>query len=167
MSIQFKTGQIGDLPEILQLFKSAVATMDSQGIFQWDEVYPDKAVLMSDIEKAELFIGVIDEKIAVVYVLNHEFDEQYANGAWKCDEDRAIIIHRLCVNPAFQNQGLGRKTVEHIIEQASVLGVKSIRLDAFTQNPFAVRLYEKLGFKTVGFADFRMGKFHLMEKPLV
>lgn len=45
-------------------------------------------------------------------------------------------------------------------------GNSSIKLDAFTQNPIALSLYEKLGYKVKGYADWRKGKFVLMEKVL-
>lgn len=45
-------------------------------------------------------------------------------------------------------------------------GIKAIRLDAFTENPIALRLYEKLGYNIAGYADWRKGRFALMEKKL-
>lgn len=45
-------------------------------------------------------------------------------------------------------------------------GVKAIRLDAFEKNPYALKLYEKLGFEKVGHAQWRKGRFLLMEKKL-
>lgn len=40
------------------------------------------------------------------------------------------------------------------------------RLDAFTENPFALKLYDNLGYSRVGYADWRKGRFYLMEKYL-
>ena len=45
-------------------------------------------------------------------------------------------------------------------------GIKAIRLDAFTENPVALSLYEKLGYSIAGYADWRKGRFALMEKKL-
>lgn len=45
-------------------------------------------------------------------------------------------------------------------------GIKSIRLDAFTKNPYAIKLYKNLGYNIAGIAEWRMGKFYLMEKCL-
>lgn len=50
--------------------------------------------------------------------------------------------------------------------KASESDIESIRLDVFTQNPFALRLYEKTGYRKTGTADWRKGKFILMEKVL-
>ena len=75
-----------------------------------------------------------------------------------------MIVHRLCVNPQYQNIGIGTKTMMKIEDMVKKMGVNSIRLDAFTENPQALRLYEKLGYTTTGYADWRKGRFALMEK---
>lgn len=91
-------------------------------------------------------------------------DEQYIKGAWKYADVPYYVIHRLCVNPAFQNQGIAGWTLKHIEEQLTEWGIHAIRLDAFTENPYAIKLYEKMGYAKVGTVDFRKGRFYLMEK---
>jgi len=46
------------------------------------------------------------------------------------------------------------------------MGIKSVRLDTFSENPAALRLYEKLGYKNTGRVNFRKGLFYLFEKSL-
>jgi ribosomal protein S18 acetylase RimI-like enzyme len=45
-------------------------------------------------------------------------------------------------------------------------GIEAVRLDAFSQNPAALRLYEKRGYEKVGEVTFRKGRFYLFEKKL-
>jgi len=45
-------------------------------------------------------------------------------------------------------------------------GYDSIRLDVFTKNPYAQRLYRNNGYEVRGFAEWRKGRFDLMEKHL-
>lgn len=45
-------------------------------------------------------------------------------------------------------------------------GTYSLRLDAFSENPFALKLYRSLGYRETGTAVFRKGKFYLFEKNL-
>jgi ribosomal protein S18 acetylase RimI-like enzyme len=54
----------------------------------------------------------------------------------------------------------------HIENKVKNMGIEAIRLDAFTLNPYAVKMYIKLGFEKVGIANFRKGKFYLMEKKV-
>lgn len=164
MNIQFRKAVQTDLNEIYLMFQSAIAEMNKNGIFQWDEIYPDKEILCSDILKQEMYLGEINGEIASAYVLNTESDDEYLNGKWEYLESSYRVIHRLCVNPKFQNRGIGKLTVEHIEQQAFLDGADSIRLDAFTENPFSLKMYDKLGYHTTGIANFRKGKFYLMEK---
>lgn len=164
--LEFALAQKSHLEEVYDLFVSAIKKMDEQGIPQWDELYPNKPILDEDIQKQELYITKIDGEIAAVYVLNEESDEQYSNGKWQYPNATYKVIHRLCVHPKFQNQKLGYRTMIYIENQMLQQGIETIRLDTFTQNPFSIRLYERLGFKKVGMAHWRKGDFHLMEKKI-
>ena len=66
----------------------------------------------------------------------------------------------------YQNQGMGKKILTNIEEQVRSMGYESVRLDVFTGNPFALKLYDKSGYETRGYADWRKGRFALMEKKL-
>ena len=46
-------------------------------------------------------------------------------------------------------------------------GKRAIRLDAFSKNPFALKMYIALGYTVVGEARWRKGLFYLMEKVLI
>ena len=60
-----------------------------------------------------------------------------------------------------------RKDFEEDIEnQIKEMGYQSVRLDTFTENPFAQRLYLHNGYESRGYANWRKGKFDLMEKKL-
>ena len=45
MDIIYEKAVPADLDELCSVIKRAVEKMDSMGIFQWDEVYPDRATL--------------------------------------------------------------------------------------------------------------------------
>lgn len=158
-----------DLDEICSLIKSAIAKMDSCGIPQWDEIYPTREDFLNDIKTNSLFAGEVCEeeknRIAVIYALNKDCDEEYKKADWQCSGDYRVI-HRLCVHPDFQNRGIARKTMEHIENQAEALGAKCLRLDVFSKNPFSLRLYEHAGYHKTGEANWRKGLFYLMEKEI-
>ena len=150
--IEFTKAKRSDIDEIVDMFRYTIKEMNANGIPQWDEIYPCR----DDLEG----------KAAVAYVLNQECDDEYQNGMWLYPDANYYVIHRLCVSSHFQKQGIGTRTVQHIEEQAKNMGAETIRLDAFTLNPHALNLYEKLGYREVGIANFRKGKFYLMEKKL-
>ncbi|MCH5210186.1 MAG: GNAT family N-acetyltransferase [Oscillospiraceae bacterium] len=166
MNIQFRVAKMEDLPEVYSMFSSAISEMEKNNIFQWDNVYPDKKILSEDIQRQQLYVGEVDCELVCAYVVNDNADEQYSNGTWKYVGCTYKILHRLCVNPKFQNVGVGTETMLHIEKEAKKEGVESIRLDAFSKNPYAVQMYEKLNYTKVGVANWRKGRFYLMEKKL-
>jgi ribosomal protein S18 acetylase RimI-like enzyme len=159
--IIFRRATLADLDRIFQVFTDAIREMDRCHIPQWDELYPDKEILKEDIMTKELYLGLLNQEIASAFVINEEYDEQYDHGEWKHPNAVFRVIHRLCVNPTYQNQGIGTKTMRHIESVQINSGIETIRLDAFTLNPFALKLYEKLGYQKVGYATWRTGKFYL------
>lgn len=166
LNISFHRADEADLDSVFQVFTDAIAEMNRNNIPQWDELYPDRAILKEDISKNQLFIGTADGDIASVYVVNSECEEEYDDGDWQYPDASFCVIHRLCVNPKFQNKGVGTATVRHIEAEVKAAAVETIRLDAFTLNPFALKMYDKLGYAKVGYVDWRTGRFWLMEKKL-
>ena len=152
------------IKEVFSVFSAAINNMENQGIHQWDEIYPDLPTITEDIAKNQMYIGMIDEKIAVCFVLSEECDEEYKNGKWQWPDSKFCVIHRLCVNPKFQNQGIATQTMEYIEKLCKEAGYDSIRLDCFTENPYSRKLYDKAGYSVVGYADWRKGRFELREK---
>ena len=108
----------------------------------------------------------IDNQIASVFVLNQECDPEYSVGNWKNNDTSFAVVHRLCVNPDFQRTGIGTRTILAAEALLTNMGIKSVRLDAFSENPAALRLYEKLGYQNTGRVNFRKGLFYLFEKSL-
>ena len=51
----------------------------------------------------------------------------------------------------------------HIHNECREYGITAVRLDAFTENPYALALYENLGYQKRGEAEWRKGKFNLYE----
>ncbi len=162
--MQYRLGTKEDLSEIVCLIQKAIDHMEHQGIYQWDELYPTRDDFFSDIDKNTLYVAVEDDKIIAVYVISQECDEEYHTCEWNNPDERAYIIHRLCVSPDFQGKGIGSKVLAHIEQQIKSMGYTSVRLDVFSQNPYALKLYEKFGYEKRGYADWRKGRFFLMEK---
>ena len=154
------------IKEVFSVFSAAINNMEKQEIHQWDEIYPDKEIIAEDIARNQMYIGKIDNKITVCFVLSEEYDEEYKNGKWQWPNARFCVIHRLCVSPDFQNRGIAAETLKYIENLCKSQGYDSIRLDCFTENPYSRKLYDKAGYSVVGYADWRKGRFELREKKI-
>lgn len=166
MNIEFRLANIEDLQRIVEMFNRATNNMNSIGIYQWDNVYPNADILALDIKKEEMYLAVSENEILSAFVINSECDDEYKKAKWNYPDLPYIVVHRLCVNPEYQNIGLGMRAMLEVESIVRKNGIKAIRLDAFTENPIALSLYEKLGYSITGYADWRKGRFALMEKRL-
>ncbi|MCR5724666.1 MAG: GNAT family N-acetyltransferase [Treponema sp.] len=164
--MEFKKAAETDLEEIMRLVQSAVTHMNEAGIHQWDDIYPAKEDFLSDIKAGSLYKGSADGGIAVLFALNTCQDEAYLTADWSYTGTSFSVLHRLCVHPDFQHQGRAKETLDWIEAHLKARGVKAVRLDVFSENPYALRLYEKAGYRQTGTADWRKGRFYLMEKVL-
>ena len=159
-----RRGTPGDLDTVCAMIEAAKERMRSQGIDQWDESYPTREDLERDINENTLYIALEDGEPAAVYVINEECEPEYLECRW--EYDKACVLHRFCVSPGRQNRGVGKQVLEMIEDRLSGMGYGSVRLDVFSENPYALRLYEKNGYVRRGRADWRKGRFWLMEKKL-
>lgn len=164
--LSFHKALLNDLDEINLMYKTVIVDMISNGILQWDEIYPDRETIRQDIIKGEMYIARHGNLLAAAYTLNSECDDEYKNGNWKNISEPYFIVHRLCVNPQLQKQGIGTYIMLHIEEYARNNNASSIRLDCFPENHSATALYKRLGYTRTGIATYRKGKFLLMEKML-
>lgn len=164
--MKFRLARKEEIDEIFTIFSNAIDKMSEQNIFQWDTLYPSKEIICQDIENRQLYLSMIDNVIACIYVLNRECDLQYECGNWSNSDGSYYVIHRLCVNPIFQNQGMGTAAVKHIEKKAKRRKALYVRLDVFSQNPYACSMYKRLGYNKVGTIHNRKGTFYLMEKRL-
>lgn len=164
--MNFSTAQAEDLAEILRLFRAATTRMDAHGVYQWDEIYPDEGILSEDIARGNMTIGNIDGRIAVAFMLDFCEDSDYETAAWRYCAQDIVVLHRLCVHPDFQGCGVARQAMDHLENEVRARGIQTIRLDAFSQNPTALHLYESRGYQKAGEISYRKGLFYLYEKKL-
>jgi ribosomal protein S18 acetylase RimI-like enzyme len=156
---------IDELPLLQEVVRGCISLMENQGIYQWDTIYPDEKTLRNDIETKTLWAARIDGCIAGLIVLNEHQEKEYQQVAWRY-EGRILVVHRLMIAPAFQNQKLATHLMRFAEEYAAAGKYDAIRLDAFVCNPFAVGLYHGLRYLQAGTVTFRKGQFHCFEKAI-
>jgi ribosomal protein S18 acetylase RimI-like enzyme len=161
-----RKANLEDLNNVINIYKNAIEVMEDNGIHQWDNIYPNEEILNEDILSNHMFLCELENQIASVFVLNQDCDEEYTNGTWQYKEASFFVIHRLCVNPVFQGKGIGTRTMLLIEKFLRNKNIETIRLDAYSLNPIALKMYEQLGYKRVGEANWRKGLFYLYEKKI-
>ncbi len=136
------------------LMLRAREALRAQGIHQWDEIYPTGETIAADVAQGSLFVLEDDAGHCVASVaLDRTQSPEYAALEWTTSEP-ALVVHRLCVDPAVQGRGYARQLMDFAESYALERGCASVRLDAYTGNPRSVELYRKRGYRAVGQVRF-------------
>lgn len=164
--MEFRPARQEDIEAICEMVAAAILHMQEQKIFQWDKYYPAREDFLNDLKENTLLVGTVDGEVAVTVTVNQTCEPEYENGDWQYRDQTYCIVHRLCVHPGHQGKGVAGQTLAYIETEMRKRGIGAVRLDAFSENPAANALYTGHGYERRGIADWRMGRFYLMEKRL-
>ncbi|GAB4045127.1 GNAT family N-acetyltransferase [Spirosoma litoris] len=159
---------VSDIPALLNLLKNVIPLMHEAGNFQWDDQYPNATVFGNDITNEQLWVADIDGQLAGVAALTEDQEPEYAQVGFDLNQ-RAIVTHRLAVDPAFRGQGVAVALLEQAEQLALERGIKFLRIDTNSENQSTQKLFPKLGYQYAGeiTLGFRPGlRFLAYEKPL-
>ncbi|UUX32839.1 N-acetyltransferase [Fundicoccus culcitae] len=120
---------------------------------QWNNGYPNVAVVLDDIAKNESYVCVSDateldlfptETLLATFCLQKGIDPTYVNidGAW-LNEEPYVTIHRVSTNGKLK--GVGRQAIEWVMQHND-----NIRIDTHEKNTPMRRLVDSLGFTYCG-----------------
>lgn len=155
-----------DVEALLTLVRACIRQMRSEGIEQWDDEYPDRATIETDVRSRTLFVALYRGATVGTFVLNDVQEAEYGSVPWQFTSPPTAVVHRLMVLPTMEHQGFAQALMKFAEARAVLLGYRTIRLDAFAENPRALRLYQRLGYHDAGQVLFRKGHFRCFEKEL-
>ncbi|MEF9952716.1 MAG: GNAT family N-acetyltransferase [Clostridium sp.] len=158
---------INHLNEIITVLKDTIVSMNAQGLYQWNENYPNEKTIISDIDNEELFVKVEENSVKGFVVLNQLEDKDYEKLSWTSTRDTSLVIHRLCVSPKFQGSGVAKEIMEFTHSYAKENGYEYIRLDTSVKNTRSISVYEKHGYNNVGVISTEKGDYVCFEKFLM
>lgn len=161
--------KLSQIEEILDITRSCAKKMIVDGIFQWNDTYPNSKVFKQDLERKELYVSISEKKIVGCVVISTQMDEEYKSVKWLTQTSEHYYIHRLAVHPDYQGKGIARSLMDY----AENLGVQnnkaSIRLDTFSQNHRNQKFYEARGYsrlENIYFPEQSEFPFYCYELPL-
>jgi ribosomal protein S18 acetylase RimI-like enzyme len=145
-----RKGKIEDIKAIMNLTKACAKTMIANGIYQWNEHYPNVSAFVNDIERHELFVLEIDSEINGTIVISTFMDEEYLPIKWLTKNENNIYIHRLAIHPSMQGKGYAQQLMAFAEQYAIDNNYRSIRLDTFSRNKRNQKFYELRGYNKLG-----------------
>ncbi|WP_246309895.1 GNAT family N-acetyltransferase [Paenibacillus alginolyticus] len=83
-------------------------------------------------------------------------------------QGKLACIHRLAIHPEYQGRGLGKVLLKFAEQYALDQLCTSVRLDVFSTNNTAVRMYQRAGYVLIGTIrfPFRHEPYYCFEKIL-
>lgn len=138
-----------DINTIMKITQACAKHMVHQGIFQWNEHYPNRNAFENDIRRSELYVFKQDAICVGCITITTLKDTEYNPIKW-LTKDKNIYIHRLAVHPKVQGKGIAQQMMTFAENYAKTKGCLSVRLDTFSQNKRNQKFYEKRGYKRLG-----------------
>ena len=144
--------------QLTQFYRDAIDhTPEMERFGRWIYgLHPTDGMILDYIRSGAMFTSEDKGKILCAFALTPSQGSDYHGTGWEraLADDEVAVVHLLCVNPAYQHQGIGRRVMELAIDLALEMGKKALRLDALACNTPAQRLYESLGFQKRGIAHW-------------
>jgi GNAT superfamily N-acetyltransferase len=169
VKVDVRLAGAADLDALVGLLGDCVREMQARGLDQWDQVYPNRATLETDIAAGTLYRATRadgSDGWLGSFTLNQHQDPEYADVPWRVTAQPVAVVHRLMVHPSAQRRGLGRFLMRFAERRAGELGFRALRLDTLLANQRALALYRNLGYAEPGQVRFRKGLFACFEKAL-
>lgn len=139
-----------DLPAITAIISGAQAYLKKQQIDQWQDGYPDPAILKQDIKDGITFVLIYDNAIAGTAALHQGIDVNYLkieDGQWASDsDDHYTAIHRIAVASDFRGHHLSEILMNGLITISGLLGFKDVRIDTHPDNKGMRHVIDTCGF---------------------
>lgn len=148
-----------DAAATLQLYRDCAAQQSSA----WDEDYPNREILQSDIAQKALFLAERDGELAgAVTLIQPEAVEE--EGLAFSETEKPGTLTRLCVAPKWQGKGLGKVLLKMSGKQAARMGYTAVHLLCDIRNETAHGLYLKNEYAKVGETALYGARFYAFEK---
>ena len=150
--MEFRKSTIGDIPNIMNIFKQAQSYFKENEIDQWQNNYPNEEVISNDIKNNDSYVMISDDKIiATIYA---SFDEEKTynkiyDGKWLNNDDYCVI-HRIAVDNSYKGQGVFYKLIQNVETLCNTKGIHTIKVDTHEDNITMQNTLKKNGFKYCG-----------------
>lgn len=167
MTLEFRKATTADADQIWHILEKAIARRKAEGSDQWQDGYPNPAVIAQDIANNHGYVLAAGDKIAgyVALLINDEPAYADIKGKWLTSGD-FVVYHRVAISDDFLGQGLAQQMLKHVEDFARDHQISSVRADTNFDNKGMLRIFEKLGYVYCGEVFFRDAARKAFEKVL-
>lgn len=149
-----------DIESILEIVHDAQLALRDLGIDQWQDGYPGREVIESDIAKHVGWVYIHDDAVVGYAAIIFDGEEAYNQidiKEWNTTNDY-VAIHRICVGGKYRRHGLATNFMAHAANMARNRNINGFRIDTHRGNTRMLSLLERLGFDYVGIVRYDSGE---------
>lgn len=149
--IKMREARITEVGQIWEIIQQAIERRRKEGSTQWQNGYPNKGTIESDIAKNFGYVLTVDDEIAVytALIMNDEPAYSSIEGAWLSDGE-FVVIHRVAVNEKFAGKGMVKILFDKIEDYTRSQNIKSIKVDTNFDNLAMLKILESKGYSYCG-----------------
>ncbi|MFT3822596.1 MAG: GNAT family N-acetyltransferase [Chitinophagaceae bacterium] len=168
MEYVFRKATTGDQQQIWEILEKAIERRRLDGSNQWQDGYPNPAVVGSDIEKGYGFVLADGNELIGYCAVLFNDEPAYAaiKGAWVTNSD-FLVYHRVAIAEKYLGKGLAQELLKRIEQLALGNNIRSVKADTNHDNAGMLKIFEKLGYVYCGEVSFRGSPRKAFEKVLV
>ncbi|HEY4538370.1 MAG TPA: GNAT family N-acetyltransferase [Erysipelothrix sp.] len=151
--MQIRKATVSDIQEIMIIIDEAKASLKAQAIDQWQDGYPNEAVINHDIAQGQSYVVIKDGAIVATFMLALGPDSSYKvieHGNWLCSGDAYYVVHRIAVAHRYRKQGIAQFIFSWIEQHHLSKAIPSIRIDTHKENQAMQKLLLSIGFNYCG-----------------
>ena len=167
MDFTFRKATSADADKVWEILQQAIQKRKNEGSSQWQDGYPNPAVVAHDINNGYGFVLANGDDIAgyCAIIINDEPAYEAIEGKWLTNGD-FIVYHRVAIAENYLGKGLARQMLRHIDEFALANNIYSVKADTNFDNNSMLALLEKTGYVYCGEVYFRGAPRRAYEKVL-
>ena len=154
-----RQAEMGDLGAVMEIIAEARGTIAALGIDQWQDGYPQREIIETDILSGVSYCientenGEILATFGVFEAGDHLYDRIF-DGEWRTGDSLSGLgesvsytaIHRVAISVKSRGQGLSTAMIDFVAQKAREIDKRSLRIDTHEGNVVMRRMLEKHGF---------------------
>ena len=172
MEVRIRKTNISDLDFLMPIFDEARATIATLGIDQWQNGYPEREIIINDINNSQSYLVELEGEIVATFALIDNGEPDYDHifdGEWKSgDKNRSYIaMHRVAISVKCRGKGISTAIVNYAVDNAKAHGFKSVRIDTHAGNIVMRKMLSKHGFLHCGSIFLKSGAHRVAYEKMV
>lgn len=168
MNYHFRKATVSEIPQIWEILKQAIQRRKEDGSNQWQDGYPNLAIVTNDIEKEVGYVLCDNNGVIIGYsvlLINDEPEYEKIEGEWLTEGD-FVVFHRVAISQEFLGQGFAKIIFKFIEDFALAHDIYSLKVDTNFDNAPMLNIFDKMGYTYCGEVYFRGSPRRAYEKVL-